>query len=217
MEWRELDLDKRAWTIPRERAKNDRQHVVHLSDLAMEIIEALPQIVGPGSTDGAPVPEPRLVFTNTGRTPVSGFSKAKERLDRHMLEQLRSEMAEAGKDASQAGVGKWILHDLRRTAATGMASLNIAPHVVDRIGHGAPAWRVDPPYPSRFIHQRAQPAPLHDLDKPGPFPPAAGRPTMRNHRKPVRRTVQAVTQNPPVTQAELRSRGQSHASHRIAS
>lgn len=133
MEWREFDLDKRAWTIPRERAKNDRQHEVHLSDLTMEIIEALPRIVGAGGTDGALSPETRLVFTNTGRTPVSGFSKAKERLDRHMLDLLRSERAEAVKDASQAGVGEWILHDLRRTAATGMASLNIAPHVVDRI------------------------------------------------------------------------------------
>jgi len=27
----------------------------------------------------------------------------------------------------------WILHDLRRTAATGMARLNIAPHVVDKV------------------------------------------------------------------------------------
>ena len=54
MEWRELDLDKRAWTIPRERAKNDRAHEVHLPNLAMEILEALPCIAGSGSTDGAP-------------------------------------------------------------------------------------------------------------------------------------------------------------------
>lgn len=133
MEWGELDLEKRLWTIPRERAKNNRAHEVHLSDLAVEIIEALPQIVGQGSGDSAAAPAPRLVFTNTGRTPVSGFSKAKERLDAHMVAMLRSELADAGKDASQAGVGEWILHDLRRTAATGMAALNIAPHVVDRI------------------------------------------------------------------------------------
>jgi integrase len=133
IEWRELDLEKRLWTIPRERAKNNRAHEVHLSDLAVQIIEALPQIVGQGSADGAPTPEPRLVFTNTGRTPVSGFSKAKERLDGHMFAMFRSELTAAGRDASQAGVGEWILHDLRRTAATGMARLNIAPHVVDRI------------------------------------------------------------------------------------
>jgi integrase len=28
MEWSELDLDKRSWTIPRRKAKNDRVHEV---------------------------------------------------------------------------------------------------------------------------------------------------------------------------------------------
>ena len=27
----------------------------------------------------------------------------------------------------------WVLHDLRRTAATGMAGLNFPPHVVDKV------------------------------------------------------------------------------------
>jgi len=31
------------------------------------------------------------------------------------------------------GVDDWVLHDLRRTATTGMARLGIAPHVVDRV------------------------------------------------------------------------------------
>jgi hypothetical protein len=31
------------------------------------------------------------------------------------------------------GIPEWILHDLRRTAATGMARLKFAPHVVDKI------------------------------------------------------------------------------------
>jgi hypothetical protein len=50
-----------------------------------------------------------------------------------MVALLREERADAGKEAAQAAIGEWILHDLRRTAATGMARLNIAPHVVDRI------------------------------------------------------------------------------------
>jgi integrase len=111
MRWGELDLEKRAWTIPRERAKNDRAHEMHLSELAMEIIGALPK---EGSSE--------FVFTTTGRTPVSGYSRSKETLDRHMR-----------KLAGETVIEDWILHDLRRTAATGMARLNIAPHVVDRI------------------------------------------------------------------------------------
>ena len=107
MRWEELDLANRVWTIPRERAKNDRAHLVHLNDLTMEIIETLPRV-------GA---EPEYVFTTTGVMPISGYSKAKAAIDRRMGE----------------GVGPWIFHDLRRTAATGMAKLNIPPHVVDRL------------------------------------------------------------------------------------
>jgi integrase len=117
MEWSELDLDKRLWAIPRQKAKNDRAHEVYLSELAIEILEGLPKI---GS-------EPRFVFSTNGR-PVSGFSRAKAALDQRMLVELR-EM----KESPNAEIEPWILHDLRRTAATGMARLNIAPHVVDRI------------------------------------------------------------------------------------
>ncbi len=96
--------------IPREKAKNDRAHEVHLSPLAVDIIKALPQL---GNS--------RFVFSTNGRSPVSGFSRAKAALDQRM--------AKLAGEAPPA----WILHDLRRTAATGMARLNIAPHVVDRI------------------------------------------------------------------------------------
>ena len=116
-EWSEIDVDRRLWTIPREKAKNDRAHEVQLSALATEILHSLP------------TPGGRYVFTTSGERPVSGFSKSKERLDRNMLELLRAELAAAGKDPDQAAIDDWILHDLRRTAATGMARLSIAPHV----------------------------------------------------------------------------------------
>jgi hypothetical protein len=50
-----------------------------------------------------------------------------------MLDVLRAELTEAGRDHDKAAIQEWILHDLRRTAATGMAKLNVLPHVVDRI------------------------------------------------------------------------------------
>ena len=37
--WDEFDLKARTWTIPRERAKNDREHVVPLSGAALAILE----------------------------------------------------------------------------------------------------------------------------------------------------------------------------------
>ena len=114
MEWSEINLDTGLWTIPREKAKNDHGHDVQLSMEALAIIKALPRVAGP------------YVFSTNGKTPVSGFSRAKERLDASMLVALKEAAAEATLDP-------WILHDLRRTATTGMAGLRIPPHVVDRI------------------------------------------------------------------------------------
>jgi integrase len=134
MEWPEIDLAKRTWNIPRHKVKNDRAHEVHLSAAAIEILESLPRL-----GDG-------LVFTVTGTTAVSGFSRAKRRLDAAMVKARRRALDLPENDAElrkrlgmPAGkplpveIPDWILHDLRRTAATGMARLNIPPHVVDKI------------------------------------------------------------------------------------
>jgi integrase len=133
MEWSEIAPEaKGVWTIPREKAKNDRAHEVHLTELALEIIDGLPKIsrTRPGSGGSGSSP---YLFTTNGQRPVSGFSKAKERLDNHMVQLLAIELKEAGKEPAKAEIQGWILHDLRRTAATGMARLNVPPHVVDRI------------------------------------------------------------------------------------
>jgi integrase len=136
MRWTELDLDKQTWTLPRERAKNDKEHIVHLSALVIEVVEELPRL------------NDQLVFTTNGsmsrkatrdttkaERPVSGFGRAKDRLDAKMLELLKTELGEAGKakEAEAAHIAPFTIHDLRRTAATGMARLNIAPHIVDKI------------------------------------------------------------------------------------
>jgi integrase len=119
MTWAELDLDKRVWTIPRHKVKNDRAHEVQLSDAAVAVLESLPRI-----EDGE-----GLIFTTTVETRVSGFSRAKRRLDDAMLKAKREDRS-ARKDEAIPG---WTLHDLRRTAATGMARLNFPPHVVEKV------------------------------------------------------------------------------------
>ena len=94
----ELSDDGATWNIPGSRTKNKRPHVVPLAPLARKM-------VGTGSEG--------FVFTTTGRSPVSGWSKIKRRLDEAMK------------------IPPWRLHDLRRTAATGMAEIGIAPHIVE--------------------------------------------------------------------------------------
>jgi integrase len=134
MEWPEVDLAKKTWTIPRAKAKNNHAHEVQLSAAAIEVISSLPRV-----SDG-------FVFTTTGGTPVSGFSRAKLRLDEAMIKARRQSLGLPEKDADRrktlgiadgkplpTEIPAWILHDLRRTAATGMAKLNAPPHVVDKV------------------------------------------------------------------------------------
>jgi integrase len=136
MRWSELDLDKRIWTLPRQRAKSDRGHELQLSEGAIDILRSLQEIAGDG----------RLVFTTTGKTPVSGFGNVKRRLDTAIVKarrrslglpeeerEFRNAMGLAANEPLPVEIPAWTLHDLRRTAATGMARLNIPPHLVDKI------------------------------------------------------------------------------------
>ena len=110
--WHELDLDKRVWSLPSHRAKNGHAHDIHLSDLAIEIIERLPRLAQPG--DGG------FVFSFDGQRPVAATSYHKPLIDRRLQQIL-------------GPVEAWTIHDLRRTVATGMAELGVAPHVLDRV------------------------------------------------------------------------------------
>lgn len=115
LEWSEIDLAAGQWAIPKQRAKNGKEHFVPLTPAAVETLQSAPRIAGS-----------KLVFTTTGETPISGISKAKARLDALMLADLR-------RDDPDAVLAGWRLHDLRRTAATGMAAIGHPPHVVEAV------------------------------------------------------------------------------------
>jgi integrase len=122
MKWTEIDVEKRTWMLPRHRAKSDRGHEVQLSGAAIDVICSLPRITSGGN-------ERDLVFTVTGTTAVSGFGNAKRRFDLMIAEARRHSL----RLSDHTKIPDWRLHDLRRTAATGMARLNVAPHVVDKV------------------------------------------------------------------------------------
>ncbi len=106
MAWNELDLDQGIWTIPGNRTKNHKPHALPLTATAVGILRSLPRFEGAS-----------LVFPARGKLEqaYSGYSKAKRALD------------------AAIDLHDWTLHDLRRTAATGMAKLGVAPHVIERI------------------------------------------------------------------------------------
>ena len=117
MRWSEVDIEKRTWTIPKERVKNGVEHVVALSTQAVEILETLPTIKARSG----------LVFTMTTVTAVSGHSRAKRRLDALVEKQRKNDDTEA------APMPSWVLHDLRRTVASGMARLGINLPVIEKV------------------------------------------------------------------------------------
>ena len=126
--WSELDLEAGIWTILGERTKNGREHRLPLARQAVAILDrqAVKEVkAGLGYQDG------NLVFGTTGTTSPSGFSKAKRALDLRMAALLGS----TWDDKAEAFVGgkfkPWRVHDLRRTAATGMEDLGIPTHIVE--------------------------------------------------------------------------------------
>ena len=125
----ELEANDQLWVIPPERSKNRKEHFVPLPALLLSIIEALPRIK-PSNDDKA---KPVYLFTTSGTTPVSGFSKAKALLDAALLETARREAKERGEDPEAVTIEPWTFHDLRRTAASGMARLSVPVHVVEAV------------------------------------------------------------------------------------
>jgi integrase len=104
MAWSELNLEERTWHLPRGRVKNDNGHDVPLSEPTLELISQVRKVAGVD-----------LLFSTTGKTPVSGFSKEKAAL------------------VERVGFDDWWLHDLRRTMASGMARLGVSLPVIEKI------------------------------------------------------------------------------------
>lgn len=104
MKWADLDLDAATWTIPASDTKNKAAHTVFLSPLVVKIIKAQPKVTW------SP-----YVFAGRAARPVSGYSKAKARVD------------------DLSGIADWTLHDLRRTCRSGMARLGVPPMVGERV------------------------------------------------------------------------------------
>lgn len=104
MRWQDLDLKAKLWHVPADDMKSGRPHTVPLSAPAANMLADRPRSKGC-----------EFVFTTTGKTPISGFSKAKTALE------------------TASKVSGWRIHDLRRTVATGLASVSIPGAVIAKV------------------------------------------------------------------------------------
>jgi integrase len=101
---RRSELSGDVWTLAPARTKNKQRHEVPLSAQALAIIEAIPVI------------DEDYVFTTSETRRLGNMSHAK-----------------AAIDAQMRAREPWVLHDLRRTAASGMARLGIRLPVIEKV------------------------------------------------------------------------------------
>lgn len=128
MRWSELSPDGATWLIPGARMKNGKPHDVHLSPPARQILRLLPR------QDGQD-----LVFSTTGKTPISGFSRAKKALDATVVMMRHGN---GGIGGTSPTLLPWRLHDFRRTGVSTLARLGIDSVVADKLlGHQATKLR----------------------------------------------------------------------------
>lgn len=78
-------------------------------------------------------PAKGLVLSGTGETPVSGYSRAKARLDADMLKLAHKDATEAREDPGEVELSPWRLHDARRTLATGLQKLGVRFEVTEAV------------------------------------------------------------------------------------
>ncbi|WP_374613838.1 tyrosine-type recombinase/integrase [Sphingorhabdus sp.] len=121
LDWSELDRDTRMWVLPPKRSKNGIAARQPLSSLAIAELDLLAQRLGRDTS----WPKSGLVFSTTGETSVSGFSRAKTRLDKA----VRAIAEEQGATVPPP----WRVHDLRRTLATGLQRLGVRFEVTEAV------------------------------------------------------------------------------------
>jgi integrase len=122
MRWADLsglETGNPLWSIPADVTKNQRPHDVPLAPEVVAVIRSLPVITA--STDEG-TDKSELVFTTSGKRPLSGFSTVKRKID----EQIAADCGEP--------LAPWTFHDLRRSLVTGMNDRGLAqPHVIEAI------------------------------------------------------------------------------------
>jgi integrase len=110
LRWSEIDLSRNLISLSAERCKNHRPHDIPIAGTVRQLIEAQPKREGID-----------LVFGHDGGV-FGSFSVHKIALDKRIAE------LNGGKP-----IPAWVLHDLRRTCATGMAEIGIQPHHVEAV------------------------------------------------------------------------------------
>ena len=122
--WDEIDLEVAEWLIPPERTKNKLPNLVPLSEQACAILQCR-------RDDGDQLAKP--VFTTNGMVGLAGFTKMKEALDLAVAEVLVANPFASG--MLNGKLEDWVIHDLRRSLASGCQGMKTPVEVTEAVLH----------------------------------------------------------------------------------
>ena len=105
------------WHLTANRTKNGRAHDVALSEAARAVLGGVERVKGSAG----------YVFTTNGASALQGYHKGRNHIAKRMAEIASEERGET------VEIPHWTFHDLRRTAATGMARLGIPVRVTEAV------------------------------------------------------------------------------------
>lgn len=127
--WSDVDLTVNTWHIPAEHSKNGRAHLIHLSHFAIQQINALAEY----RSNSYLLAGARTKVSSTGAKPDAPLSE--KTISKAVHDRIRT-VALKGRTQSTGVLmltgGEWSPHDLRRTMASRMGDLGVAPHVIER-------------------------------------------------------------------------------------
>ena len=122
-----VDLKARTWYLPT--TKNQRDHLIHLSEFAAMQFAELASLRQNDRQTGKPLP---WVFPDSrGTGPVCVKSIGKQLADRQRSAEERMLNRTKAVDSLALAGGRWTAHDLRRTTSTMMSQLGISNDVIN--------------------------------------------------------------------------------------
>jgi integrase len=145
----EVAADSRTINIPGERMKGGKPHTVWLPDYAWNVL-ASAMLAGDGD----------YIFGRGGRSGYGDWSRAKAAVDERL---------------GQSIMGPWVVHDVRRSVASGMGDIGVQPHIVEcilahrsgfRAGVG-PKYHEPRPARQRVSEQMGQPTSPQEMSVSG--------------------------------------------------
>lgn len=125
-----VDLDSATWHLPT--TKNEREHTIHLSPFALAQFAKLHELREVRTDEDGTSHQVPWVFPNSkGTGPVCVKSFGKQLSDRQREPEKRLQGRSKRTASLRLAGGRWTAHDLRRTAGTLMASMEISGDVID--------------------------------------------------------------------------------------